>query len=762
MQRRTIILSAAIAAAVFNAAAESKLDGPSKIIADSYKILRENPSAKAIIPDNMSRDYVPTGRGTTIAGAIVKANEGTTAADFGRLGLEVISNTDDMYLLSGDMNDLLELAESNLISLMSLGQECQPYLEKARAATNVNDVHNGTGLEQPYKGSGVICGIFDSGMDINHLNFMNADRTATRVKTFYHFNGASGGSITYGTPERIATFTTDKRSSTHGTHTLGCMSGSFNSRPSTASGISGSYSFLASDEATMSSTTANRKFPYYGTAPEADIVAAAGELYNANITGAVDRIVTYARNAGQPVVVNLSIGTITGPRDGSDATTQYLTRLSKDAIIVISAGNDADHKNSIAKTFSAGDNTVKTFLGASGTASGSLDMWARDSRAFKFTPAIVNINTGEIVYKYDVIEPTNGTVTISTSNYSSEYIHEPAMDNAFASGYFSFTASVNSANNRYNVFLSYSFTPNATLNSDGHLAPAVIVEGVTGQHVDFGNNSNNCNLSSRNLSGFSDGNGDMSINNIACAKNTIAVGAYTTSRRWPTMGRSVYHYTDPSYIANHICNFSSYGITADGRSLPQVVAPGAAILSSYSKYYYDSQGLGNTNICALYTWKNRDHHWGAEQGTSMSAPVAAGIIALWLQANPELTPDDIIETFKHSSFRPSESIGDNDTAWGYGSIDALNGLKYILSGSSVADITADVKQPIVTASDNVYEIFVAGADKLSATVYNLSGQPVRNASANTENLTIDLNGLASGIYILSLDNSGFSRRIVLK
>ena len=87
MQRRTIILSAAIAAAVFNAAAESKLDGPSKIIADSYKILRENPSAKAVIPDNMSRDYVPTGRGTTIAGAIVKANEGTTAADFERLGL---------------------------------------------------------------------------------------------------------------------------------------------------------------------------------------------------------------------------------------------------------------------------------------------------------------------------------------------------------------------------------------------------------------------------------------------------------------------------------------------------------------------------------------------------------------------------------------------------------------------------------------------------------------------------------------------------
>ena len=146
----------------------------------------------------------------------------------------------------------------------------------------------------------------------------------------------------------------------------------------------------------------------------------------------------------------------------------------------------------------------------------------------------------------------------------------------------------------------------------------------------------------------------------------------------------------------------------------------------------------------------------------MSAPVAAGIIALWLQANPELTPDDIIETFNHSSFRPSESIGDNDTAWGYGSIDALNGLKYILSGSSVADITADGKQPIVTVSDNVYEIFVAGADKLSATVYNLSGQPVRNASANTENLTIDLNGLASGIYILSLDNSGFSRRIVVK
>lgn len=36
------------------------------------------------------------------------------------------------------------------------------------------------------------------------------------------------------------------------------------------------------------------------------------------------------------------------------------------------------------------------------------------------------------------------------------------------------------------------------------------------------------------------------------------------------------------------------------------------------------------------------YYYGVMNGTSMATPVVTGIIALWLQANPDLTPADIV------------------------------------------------------------------------------------------------------------------------
>ena len=227
-------------------------------------------------------------------------------------------------------------------------------------------------------------------------------------------------------------------------------------------------------------------------------------------------------------------------------------------------------------------------------------------------------------------------------------------------------------------------------------------------------------------------------------------------------GGSIYAYTNPLYIDNHICPFSSSGITVDGRSLPHVAGPGAAIISSCSKYYYANNGLTPKNISAEYTWNNREHQWIAEQGTSMSSPVVAGTIALWLEADPTLTPQEVINVFKESSTRPEESLTDNNTAWGNGKIEALKGLKYILSQNSVNDITADRHNPIVTPTTDGYEIFAAGYQQLSATVYNLSGQPVARASENGETLMIKTDNLPAGIYILSIDGTDFAQRIAVK
>ena len=80
--------------------------------------------------------------------------------------------------------------------------------------------------------------------------------------------------------------------------------------------------------------------------------------------------------------------------------------------------------------------------------------------------------------------------------------------------------------------------------------------------------------------------------------------------------------------------------------------------------------------------------YDAKSGTSMSCPTVSGIIALWLQADPTLTLDEIKEVLAATS-RNDEFTAASPIKWGYGKIDAAAGIEYIKRTTAVNNIESD-------------------------------------------------------------------------
>jgi serine protease AprX len=100
-----------------------------------------------------------------------------------------------------------------------------------------------------------------------------------------------------------------------------------------------------------------------------------------------------------------------------------------------------------------------------------------------------------------------------------------------------------------------------------------------------------------------------SIGPPGCARQVITVGASTDD--------------------DLLLDASSRGPTTDGRVKPDVVLPGAGIVSCRAQ----DTSLGNA-LNLGYT---------EASGTSMATPHACGVVALLLEAEPELTPREVKE-----------------------------------------------------------------------------------------------------------------------
>jgi serine protease AprX len=151
---------------------------------------------------------------------------------------------------------------------------------------------------------------------------------------------------------------------------------------------------------------------------------------------------------------------------------------------------------------------------------------------------------------------------------------------------------------------------------------------------------------------------------IAAGNNGPRVSSVTSpgvSRKVLTVGSS--DDSDSVFIwGMTLENFSGRGPTSECIVKPDVVAPGAGVVSCLTP-------TPSLDKVENFDTKRVAEHYIQLSGTSMSAPIAAGAAALLLQKHPELTPDDVKYMFKQCA--SDLKYPKNQQGWGLIDVEKL-------------------------------------------------------------------------------------------
>jgi len=689
----------------------------------------------------------------------IRLAAGSSRADLEAEGVTVASVRGDIALVSVRAGDEERVASLDCVAEFQLSRPVKTDMDLSRQMSGVESIHNGVDLDHPYTGSGVIAAVVDQGLDANHINFRNSDATS-RIGYLGHTYtdpSSEGGwsGVTYDR-DNIWRFTTDTDETFHATHTLGIMAGSYNGEAQ-----------VAVADNTQTATIQTMANPYYGVATGADIAAGVTDLVDMLIAESIDMILNYRYAQQKPCVLSLSLGSNVNSHNPNSLMGQFLELVAKEAVVVLSAGNEGDIPLALVKTLGEGDTEAKTFIMPSYAPDTRYGMtYVYSDRPFTLKAVIFNRARGKISYNMGIpsgLEDGAG-VFYCSSDYKQETtdVVSSNFSNAF-SGYVGVGYNREQYTGEYTGLVSYYTKDNPDKNANGNYILGFVVEGEPGQRIECYNEADYGYLDSFGIEGWDTGQTDGTISDMACGKDVLVVGAYNVRDSYGALDGYVYGYQN-TFLPGKITPFSSYGTLADGRTLPHVCAPGAAVISSTSSYYAKNEiaSIGKRGVVASVSEVDRENYWAPASGTSMSTPYVAGSIALWLEADPTLTINEIKEIVATTSIRDEEVLSGNPVQWGAGKFDAYAGLKEVIRRSGIGEVSADADGLMVKQTpDGRIELFVGNAASVGATVYDLTGVAVSRGAADGDTLTMDLSDLRPGVYVVTV-NGTHSKKIVIR
>lgn len=612
------------------------------------------------------------------------------------------------------LNQLNSWQELTGFDYLTFSTKFQVMNDRGVKDMRADSVHQGIGLPEGYTGKDVYIGITDWGFDYTSPMFYDTTLTQTRVVAAwdqFKTSGPNPQGFGYGT-EYTSTSTllaagSDTANiysySTHGTHVAGICGGS--------------------GAGTI----------YRGVAFESKFLFVTFLVDEAAVLDAWQWMYDKATADGKRLVINMSWGLYHfGTLDGTSTLSQAISTFSDLGVVFVnSGGNNGNVNFHIKKTFA--NNLLKSKIDFY-SYSANPNMWGQSIHAWgeigeSFESGIIVTNSSNSVLVESPFYNTN-----TTTNYVDTFL----VTGADTVWYNISANAVHPLNQRPQMRLRVKNTDTGLkvlLKSQAN-SGTVHYWNVTELSNDVGNWGMPFSIAGVGTTAGDNLNG---ISEPSCSDDVISVAAYSPQ----------YSSSGGNLVGGAIASFSSIGPRYDGVMKPDIAAPGVSIASSISSFTNSSY----TSIASV-PFNNRTYHFAKFSGTSMASPMVAGVVALILDANPYLMPqqvkDIIMQTAREDNYTqviPEEG----SPKWGAGKINAYAAVQLALLTVGTNDIKQEKKIEIYPNPSSSFLNFKGDFIPNTIDLIDANGTCIKREIQNASLSIADLN---AGIYFVRFLKNG--------
>ncbi len=672
---------------------------------------------------------------------LLKSNDADLYDQIESNGGTIMAKVKNIYALKVPADQIVGLVQNSKVTRMQTNRLYELNMNKSRPEIKADKVHAGEGLDMPYKGEGVILGVVDTGIDFNHPDFMG--KTGTRILYLWDMADDTDNNPPEGynwgsewtrqdideNPSAIDQLDGDGGGG-HGTHVTAAAAGG---------GVRGT---------TMK-----------GIAPEADIIFvkglrtenSSGFFSDGDLIAGCQYIFNKADDLGKPAVINMSIGTPLGPHDGSTLLEQSLSEMvGPGKIICVSAGNSGDLPIHAGADFTSDEN-IETPIAPFNIC----DIYPR------FCPDIENIfvAAADLWYTAEVVDSikiaayqmsglsvnylADITLAVGDSIYDRTLVNEGDI-----LGYISADArSDNNPENNSGECMVYLSNNGDTTVKVGSYVWSITTYNSGGGDLDmWASSPMPAQLPFPGENGrVIYGNNAMTVGSPATGKKIISVGSYVTRNQWVDIDDNTQQ--KGTAQLNKLSSFSSRGPSRDGRTVPIITAPGEVIMSAFSSHLHEGAGYSRSDVL-------QGGGYQAMSGTSMASPHVAGVVALMLQADPDLTFDEIKTIFEETGREDQFTEGLPNRNFGYGKIDALASIDKIITSVEQSVKKENFRLYPTPATNRVVLENSSNEPLNRIEIYNSFGNKILTKDRTDQRfIHFETDAFAPGTYFMSIINS---------